>query len=768
VVGRSSAESGAGAPAHTVTAAGATPVDPSAAVYTISPSGRIAVVFRKDAGPGPTPAAPAKRSVEIWCRVTGALLVTAPIDGALHGDVYSDGYFGEVAWSPDEAVVVYVADRPATKVSANPFEAIAGAAPLPSGPLGGASPFDFGEVEHLGERYEELHTPRLFLLDVASGRCARVPHDGAGGVAGDAGSRDDRRTGGASEGAQLVGQPSVAGSRGSYRVAYTVWSADTRRLGMIYCYNRRSAVWVASINVTSPSATPALQPAPAPANPTTPGGSNDECVTVTARLRVAGEGSAWEPAHIARWPRWAGGDDAHQHLVFLSTQRAGYFLHNHSSQVWCSRLNTGDLTAAPPQLLHDSVSTPTMPAVEATPGSPGRPIALPGLYISGLSPSPVIAAAGQRYVACDTTSFSRSVVALVPVGDTSAGSPVIVPALSPSEEARFGGSGSGGRPTYFLLSAAVSRDGTVHLLVSVSSPSTPTAAYLLSHPPGATSLAEGWTSVAVSHPAPSPLTPLAALQWRLLRVPVPPLNDSGAGDAGSTHLPPMEALLMWGKHAPAAGDSVVSDGGPSAPAPAPTPLLVVPHGGPHSTFTGDFIPGYAFAARQGEWGSREVECGFPARLLLPLPPSPTHPPSGHRRRVCAAVGQLPRQLGVGRRLCHVSPRIGRRHGCGGHRRGGSCGTHGCKGCGWRGLAAAGCWQGGRDGRQPRRFLDLALAGPAWRRQRRCGGVQGWGSPQPSGKLCVRACDRGHSRMGGGGGGWRDAGWPCASHRCGHP
>ena len=81
---------------------------------------------------------------------------------------------------------------------------------------------------------------------------------------------------------------------------------------------------------------------------------------------------------------------------------------------------------------------------------------------------------------------------------------------------------------------------------------------------------------------------------------------------------PFQATLLWRS---AGSSSAGSDAASPAP-PAPMPLLLVPHGGPHSSFTSSFSPHYAYLASLGVavlLVNYRGSTGYPLATLASLP-----------------------------------------------------------------------------------------------------------------------------------------------------
>ncbi len=158
-----------------------------------------------------------------------------------HGKVIGDTWFGGLSWSHDERYVAYVAQIKANpnrgKTAVEAVDTFTGAidstkVDFTSSSLNGSdekymsSKFDY--LEDWGEKYVEVSDLGIFVLDILQGHVTQLP-----GV-------DTSRV--------TIGQPQFVSpsvqcedgtvQRNGYHIAYTAWSIQPRRLGMIYCYQR--------------------------------------------------------------------------------------------------------------------------------------------------------------------------------------------------------------------------------------------------------------------------------------------------------------------------------------------------------------------------------------------------------------------------------------------------------------------------------------------------------------------------------------------------
>jgi hypothetical protein len=244
---------------------------------TPSPSGRFTAVLRKEDGGGSGGGVKAKVVVELWSEA-GGLLRTVVAD-KVHGDPLAEGWFGgDLAWSPDERYVAYVAEATAPHVdgkghleslkaaaatsataasssSPSSAEAVGGAASTPTAPSPSSSSsssssppgtqFDYeaGGREDYGEKYVGVRQPRIFVVDFGAGAVLPVP-----------GIPDSLAVGQPVWAPALSLSPQAKGPgtppSPSYFLVYTGWTTGARRLGMIYCYQRPCALYAVDLTPT--------------------------------------------------------------------------------------------------------------------------------------------------------------------------------------------------------------------------------------------------------------------------------------------------------------------------------------------------------------------------------------------------------------------------------------------------------------------------------------------------------------------------------------
>jgi acylaminoacyl-peptidase len=456
-----------------------------------SPSGRRMLVVRN-----PTPASSGPLLLELWGG--GRLLREVEVPPSLHGAVYADGWFESVAWSSGEDRVAYVAEAP----PAVRTPLWGGRAPAGT-PRGGDAPGSGwrGVSEHVDDAGEQLTGKRcaaLFVLDVPSGHVRAISGLPAHSSCGQAvWSPDDT---------QLV---------------YTAWPHASarfktqRRLGVIYCFNRESAVWrvaapprggdSADATASAPAApvclTPALQSAFSPRF--SPDGASLAVASADAACATGAHNASFA-LHVLPWTAAGGG------------------------------------AAGEPRCV--------LPVVTA----PARAGDWPGWFAAGaMARAPWVS--DTQLIVSSTWGSGDALVCV----DVSSG---VVRRITPP---------LADQGHWQLLDV---RGGVCAAVVST--PTEPPCVAVATGPDWAWRRVQ--LDVAESY-SPAAAAALAGLEWRVVDVPLP---GQPAGAAAQ-----VEAVLL-APRARAAG------------APLP-PVVLVPHGGPHSACVAGFTMPLAFLAAQG-------------------------------------------------------------------------------------------------------------------------------------------------------------------------
>jgi len=256
-------------------------------------------------------------------------------DQKLHGKViYEPGGFGVPAWNADETCLVYSAERTSPKTSSY-FEeddstkkndtkteekGKKGETPTPF--RGGQYTLGQGKSEGWGERYNK-QSPLLdlFVVNVETqkvGRIQNIPGN-------EEDSKDQSGTDAASTttlGGYVLGQPvwcpnKEGGGGKSSSVVYTGWDAGggsnmPRRLGMIYCQQRPSKLYHSSV----------AQLLEQLGSPASDSGIGDRKTENEDQPKDQGFRVLTPDLWIAKSPRFSPVSDGQSSLVFLATEKS--------------------------------------------------------------------------------------------------------------------------------------------------------------------------------------------------------------------------------------------------------------------------------------------------------------------------------------------------------------------------------------------------------------------------------------------------------------
>jgi len=220
-----------------------TEVHPNIQIQIPSPSGNKIAKIRADEN-NKKDGSPARQVLEVWDVLTSSLIhrIALPTNQE-HGKVISDAVtFGKPSWSTDEKVLVYAAERKAPETTSffdsQNFQAESGSKKIP----GGKATLGLGKSEGWGEQYREQEPLLdLFLVNVETGRIQKVHN-----VPGMFSEQGDS----SSLGSYSIGQPIFSPDGKS--LVYTAWDAGggpdmAKRLGMVYCQQRACKIYASSI-----------------------------------------------------------------------------------------------------------------------------------------------------------------------------------------------------------------------------------------------------------------------------------------------------------------------------------------------------------------------------------------------------------------------------------------------------------------------------------------------------------------------------------------
>lgn len=496
-----------------------------------------------------------RKVFEIWTEGGHNLAARIVLPKDMHGKVCTDvAWFGGFSWSPDETTLVYVAEAtpPKTtsffdKVDAPATSSKAGADDTSEDAhanIGGQFTLGVGKGEDWGEKYTGTSRLALFCVNVDTGNVGRIQN-----VPGDA--IED-----SSEGGYSFGQPVFSPDRNS--VVYVGWDAGgggsmPRRLGSIYCYQRPAKLYSSRVAKL-------LESLSSSKNDTGSDDStrNDEgwtCLTPNDRL--------------ARSPRFsptlaAGGFK----LVYLCNT-PGFDTHG-----GCMELHSINWDADKEIALIDNrqvlVKQVELPTDSDRPSVKIGGICFPGLFVNQL-PTDCFSGDGKAvYMTTQWGSISRAIEVSTENGEIKP-----LSFLSSSKDPA--------RASQSIFS--VTKHGAI---VSESEPGQPaTVGYISSDALNTGGGAEvqclslhKMESILGAASGTSSSQSATSLSFEVLNV------SPSHGEVAA----PVQAVLLL----------------PDNPSNEKLPLIVVPHGGPHSCTTTGYIPSYSYLCQHGKYAILHV------------------------------------------------------------------------------------------------------------------------------------------------------------------
>ncbi|TYH03977.1 hypothetical protein ES288_A09G262100v1 [Gossypium darwinii] len=182
-----------------------------------SPSGSKLLVIRNPENESPT-------QFEIWS--SSRLEKEFWIPQSTHGSVYADGWFEGISWNSDESLIAYVAEEPSPCKPSFDCQGYKQGAAKDKECMSWKGQGDW--EEEWGECYAGKRQPALFVINLNSGKVHAVK-----GIA------KSLSVG------QVVWAPPVEGI--DQYLVFVGWSANLRKLGIKYCYNRPCALYAVKV-----------------------------------------------------------------------------------------------------------------------------------------------------------------------------------------------------------------------------------------------------------------------------------------------------------------------------------------------------------------------------------------------------------------------------------------------------------------------------------------------------------------------------------------
>eukprot|EP00978_Attheya_sp_CCMP212_P026763 scaffold88590_cov53-Attheya_sp.AAC.2 len=486
-----------------------------------------------------------KQVLEIWTQNGHCLSRRIELPKSVHGNVCTDmSWFGSISWNSQETAIVYSAERNAPN-TASFFQSKSDQTKDETVVVvGGEFTLGVGKGEDWGEKYTSTSALGLFCVHVATGKVGAIQN-----VPG--GSDYSKPT---TEGGYTLGQAIF--SPDGTKVIYTAWDAGgggqmPKRLGSIYCYQRSSQLYSSPISNLIHSLSSTVDGEESSTSVTRKVDSAYICLTPKYKL--------------ARSPRFTPPSASNVRLVYLSCA-SGFDTHGGCMALSCMEWPIEGVINPISRIIVDTVETPKM-------DNDGKPrvasMAFPGLFVNQL-PDGCFSPDG-KYVFASTQwgSVNRIVRISMQDGD-----------VMPLEIDSFAGKGASPLASQSLL--CLTNDGGGTAIISQSEPNQPPiigfasfgetckSGLLFKMPPVAFSSTWG-----VEGPI------MSGLSYDVLSMEPP---------HGSVKVP-IQCILMM--------PNQTKDG-------SPPPLLVVPHGGPHSVSLTTFIPSYAFLCGYGGYAILHV------------------------------------------------------------------------------------------------------------------------------------------------------------------
>jgi len=514
-----------------------------------SPSGdKVLVLCQQNSKDGDSP----QEVWEIWKK--GGTHLERRIDLSsqkLHGKVIvDDTTFGSLAWNDDETHVVYVAEqsKPVTKSffeerkrsDSKSDQADSRPQSILSEPepvYGGQYTMGFGKTETWGEKYSKQQALlQLFCLDVETGNIGRVEN-----VPGQPKTENSMSNGKpfTTDGGFTLGQP--VWSPDGKSVVYVGWDAGggdgmPRRLGLIYCQQRPSKIYQSPVvKLLNKLA----------GNDTEKSTADDEAFVTVSPSEI----------RLARSPRFspANPDKNNKHIRTMVYLAAKQPFDTHSGCVGLHAIDwDGEkFLADSSRIVVPQVEQPD--AVEHDSPNSVAGMSFPGLFVGAL-PRKCFVSPSKVVTATQWGSFTKVVKV-----DLDSGTVDLV---------------TGGRPFDSEDVLCTRSDGS--LIIHASDPTRPSSV---------------WEVAEDSRKMLLRLDPFAAtrfsqvpdeLPWQNVDVSVRTLSHVPSIQGVEQNLFVQSIVLLPDK----------------SKYPKP-PLIVVPHGGPHSGITTAFNPSYAYLCGQG-------------------------------------------------------------------------------------------------------------------------------------------------------------------------
>lgn len=313
-----------------------------------SPSGFKLAILVEETIPAPDGSESKRFVFEIWTNYGHSLSNRIVLPKEKHGKVCTDfEWFGGISWSPDESALVYNAEIPTPKTTSF-FDSAQSA---DKSIAGGQYTLGVGKSEDWGEKYTSTAMLALFCVNVDTGNIGIVDNVPGSSLRNDTTSTD---------GGYVLGQAIFSPCGKS--VVYTGWDAGEggempRRLGAIYCFQRPCKIYSSPVS--------GLLNQLAKSDNESSEVAKDEpfiCITPNDRL--------------SRSPRFSKAAEDTAKLAYLCNTK-GFDTHG-----GCMALRVVDWSMIKGEIVH--ISQKTLVDVVSLPGERGDTVQVAGLHFPGL------------------------------------------------------------------------------------------------------------------------------------------------------------------------------------------------------------------------------------------------------------------------------------------------------------------------------------------------------------------------------------------------
>jgi acylaminoacyl-peptidase len=536
-------------------------VDSSVVARIVSPSGKKTLVLKKNIQ--------TKKAtiLEIWHGGSMTRRIDTTTNNGHGSIICNDVTFGSPSWSSDETCLVYSAERPTLKTSSYWSSAEDTSSKEKDNNRvnenrGAQNVLGQGVAEDWGERYPD-QDPLLdvYILNTTTARIQRVP------FLQDEHYNSQSNLGSVSLG-QVVFAPTTTGTN-KKKIALTCFDAGgmgmSRRLGMVFCRNRPSQVYEVEIGELLER----LAVSSSSSSLSSSSEKEDKEIVSCPCTCISSDFA------LARSPRYVPGrfnDNEEAALVFLG-HKQGFASHDGCMGLYAKiddddndndngDSNTNIKEVIPP-MEHPLAEGPKVPTL-------GDGIGFPGIFTGDLPLPCAIPGTNTLLMGTLWGSMGRLLQVDINTGhwnlvDFAESHPLASHSLLCQTD------------TTTSASTTASKKDVVELVVSETTSNSPAKLWKLSFPKTTEISETGVVTAKATHVA--DFGSIACTDYSPVEAKFEPPFDV---ELVSLDNPKIQALVLLPRSSSTATTKV--------------PLIVVPHGGPHSASTSSYVPGFAFLA----------------------------------------------------------------------------------------------------------------------------------------------------------------------------